>query len=127
MALRTLSNPTVVINNIAIAVSGNSVSFTEGFGERDLRVQSAGGSSRQSVFTENVETQLSMVKLSLVNTAANAALVRTWLNNLNENAITITGEGLTRSFSNAAVINDPEMNLGSDGTFDVEFKSDSAV
>lgn len=127
MALKTLSNPTVVINNDSVAVSGNTVSFTDGFGERELRVQSAGGGSIQTVFSEDVSTRVAMVKLALVNTAANIDLVRGWQNLENENSISITGEGLTRSFNNAAVINNPEYNLGSDGTIDVEFKSDPAV
>lgn len=126
-ALKTLSNPTVVINNDSVAVAGDTVSFTDGFGERALRVQSAGGGSIQTVFSENVSTKMADVKLGLVNTAANIDLVRTWLANENENSISITGEGLTRSFNNAAVVNNPEYNLGSDGTIDVEFKSDAAV
>ena len=127
MALVKLSNPTVVVNNGSVAVVPNSVSYTEGFGEQEIKVQSAGGGSVQTVLSTNVETNCSMVKFSLHNTAENIDLIRTWKTNLNNNVISITGEGLTRSFANAALINDYEVALGSDSTIDVEFKGDAAV
>lgn len=122
-----LSNPTIVINNIAVPIVPNSFSFTEGFGEQDLKVQSSGGGSVQTVLSSNVETNLSMVKFSIHNTAENIDLARTWKTNLNRNAISITGEGLSRSINNAALTNDYEVKLGSDATIDVEFKGDPAV
>ena len=67
MAKIKLSNPTIVINNIAVAIVPNSFSFTEGFGEQDIKVQSAGGGSVQTVLSSNVETNMSMVKFSLHN------------------------------------------------------------
>jgi hypothetical protein len=122
-----LSNPTVLINNISVAVVPNSVSYTEGKGEQTVRVQSAGGGSVQSVLSNNVETNLSTVKMSLFPTAENIALILTWKNNANENAISITGSGLTRSFTNATLTSDYEVQLGSDTQIDLEFKSDAAV
>ena len=68
-----------------------------------------------------------MVKFSLHNTAENIDLARTWKVNANNNAITITGNGLNRAVNNAAVTNDYEVNLGSDTTIDIEFKGDAAV
>lgn len=106
-----LSNPTVLINNISVAVVPNSVSYTEGKGEQMVRVQSAGGGSVQSVLSNNVETNLSTVKMSLFPTAENIALILTWKNNANANAISITGSGLTRSFTNAALTSDYEVSL----------------
>lgn len=122
-----LSNPTVLINNISVAVVPNSVSYTEGKGEQMVRVQSAGGGSVQSVLSNNVETNLSTVKMSLFPTAENIALILTWKNNANANAISITGSGLTRSFTNAALTSDYEVSLGSDTQIDLEFKTDAAV
>lgn len=122
-----LSNPSVLINNISVPVVPNSVSYTEGKGEQTVRVQSAGGGSVQSVFSNNVETNLSMVKMSLFPTAENIALILTWKNNANANAISITGSGLTRSFANATLTSDYEVQLGSDTQIDLEFKADAAV
>ena len=122
-----LSNPTIVINNNSVPIVPNSFSYTEGLGEQELKVQSAGGGSVQTVLSNNVETNMSMVKFSLHNTAENIDLARTWKVNGNNNAISITGEGLNRAINNAAVTNDYEVNLGADTTIDLEFKGDAAV
>jgi len=122
-----LSNPTVVINNTAVPIVPNSFTYTEGFGEQELKVQSSGGGSVQTVLSNNVETNMSMVKFSLHNTAENIDLARSWKINSNNNAITITGDGLNRAVNNAAVTNDYEVNLGSDTTVDIEFHGDAAV
>ena len=122
-----LANPTVLINNLAVAVVPNSVSYTEGKGEQTMRVQSAGGGSVQTVLSNNVETNLSTVKLSVFPTSDIIDQMLVWKNNLNQNVISITGAGLTRSFTNAALITDYEVALGSDTQIDLEFKSDAAV
>ena len=127
MSRVNLSNPTVIINNTAVAIVPNTFGYTEGFGEQELKVQSAGGGSVQTVLSNNVETNLSMVKFEMRNTAENIDLIRTWKSNSNANAITVTGEGLNRAFNNAALTNDYEVNLGSDTTISIEFKSDAAV
>ena len=122
-----LSNPTVVINNLATPIVPNSFTFTEGLGEQTIRTQSSGGGSVQTVFSNNVETNKSMVKFSLFNTAANIDLIKTWKQNADANAISVTGEGLNRSFSGAALISNYEVNLGSDTTIDVEFEGQPAI
>lgn len=126
-----ISDPSIVVNNLPVAVVPNSVAYTEGFGEQDILVQSAGNGVIEQVFSDNVETNLSMVKFSLRSTVANIALARQWKANRNTNAVTLTAttdDGtLTRTFSNAAITNDPEVNFASDGVIEVEFKSNRAV
>jgi len=125
--VNALSNPTVVINNITVPVVPNSVAFTEGFGEQNIRTQSAGGGSVQQVYSNNIETNMSMFKCELYNTAENIDNIRIWKTNNSDNAISVTGEGLTRSFTNMALVNDYEVNLGSDTTISIEFKGNPAV
>jgi len=127
MGIVALANPTVIVNNSPVSVVPNSVSYTEGFGEQAVRTQSAGGGSVQTVLSNNVETNMSMVKFSIFNTAENIELVRTFKVNSNDNVISITGEGLTRSFNNVALTNDYEVNLGADTTIDLEFTGDPSV
>jgi hypothetical protein len=122
-----LSNPTVVMNNLVVAIVPNSFSFTEGLGEQTVRVQSAGGGSVQTVVSNNVETNKSGFKYSLYNTIANIDLAKTWKQNLDANATSVTGEGLDRSFSGVVLINNYEVNLGSDTTIDLEFESQPAI
>lgn len=127
-SLRKFSNPTVIINNSVLPIIPNSVTYTEGFGEQEIKVQSAGGGSIQTVLSTNVETNCSMFKCSIHNTADNIELARTYKTNENNNAITITGDtGFSRAFNNAALISDYEVGLGSDSNIELEFKSDPAV
>ncbi len=125
---KALANPTLVVNNIAIPVAPNSVSYKEGTGEQTMRAQSAGGGSVQSVFSKNVETNLSFLKFSLFNTPENIALARGWKILENANAASLTGDGgFSKTFNNMAVTNDYEVNLGADTTIDIELMGDPAV
>jgi len=122
-----LSNPVVTINNVVLAIVPNSVTYTEGLGEQTMRTQSAGGGSVEQVYSNNVETNQSMFKCQLFNTAENIDNIRIWKTNNNANAITLTGEGLTRSFSSMALTNNYEVNLGSDTAIDIEFIGNPAI
>lgn len=135
MAVRdsyVLSDPTIVINNLPIAIKPNSVSYTEGFGEMQVRVQSAGGGATQSVYAQDVSTRLSMIKFAMESTETNIGLVRTWKSNssqgiLNTILIVDRATGFTRSFQSAVIENEPEIALGVDSEISLEWKGDPAV
>lgn len=135
MAVRdsyVLSDPTIVINNLPIAIKPNSVSYTEGFGEMQVRVQSAGGGATQSVYAQDVSTRLSMIKFAMESTETNIGLVRTWKSNssqgiLNTIRIVDRATGFTRSFQSAVIENEPEIALGVDSEISLEWKGDPAV
>lgn len=135
MAVRdsyVLSDPTIVINNLSIAIKPNSVSYTEGFGEMQVRVQSAGGGATQSVYAQDVSTRLSMIKFAMESTETNIGLVRTWKSNssqgiLNTIRIVDRATGFTRSFQSAVIENEPEIALGVDSEISLEWKGDPAV
>jgi hypothetical protein len=127
-------NSQLVINNIAIAYMPNTLSYTEGFGEANMRTESAGGATTQLIFTRNLETALSSIKFSLSNTPESAELVRVWKINENNNSITLSAKNVgangaqtfNRNFRECAVTNDPEINLSVDGVIQVEFKGTAA-
>lgn len=127
MSSVAIANPTVIVNNNTVAIVPNSAKFKEGFGEQNLRTASSGGNSVQTVYSDNIETKMSGVTFEVFNTADNIALLRTWKLNKNKNAVSITGDGLSRTFQSCAFISDYEVNLGSDTTIEVEFKGDPAV
>ncbi len=123
-----ISDPSVVVNNVAVAIAPNSLEFSEGFGEQEILVQSAGGGALQQVYSDNVETSLGMVKFSMRSTVENINLVRSWKANRNRNAVTVTATNddgtFTRTFANAAIVSDYTVALSSDGVVEIEFKSD---
>lgn len=123
-----ISDPSVLINNVAVAIVPNSCTFDEGFGEQDVKVQSAGGGQLQQVFANNVETNKGKVKFSLAATVANINLARQWKANQNRNVVAVTASvadgTLTRTFTNAALCNNYEVNLAADGVIELEFQGD---
>lgn len=130
-----LANPQVTVNNDVVEVVPNSVSYDEGLGEQIMRAASTGGGGVNQVYSRNIESNFSMVKFALYNSPENVDLIRTWKQNQNGNGITISGTvtdsgvqtTLTRTFNNAAILNNYEVNLGADTNIELEFTSDAAV
>lgn len=123
MALKTLSNPQIEVNDEVIAIIPNSLSYKKGKGDKDVKAQSAGGQSIQVVVTENAETFISTVKFKLYNTATNFALVDAWIDNSPTGSTIRLSEGtITESFRSMIVTSEPERVVGADGELEVEFK-----
>ncbi|MCH9735870.1 MAG: hypothetical protein K0U78_15180 [Actinomycetia bacterium] len=124
-----ISDPSVVINNEPIGIAPGTVKYTEGFGESNIRAQSTGNGNVTQIFSRDVTTNFSTVKISLYNDIKSINLARSWKALLNENLITVTGvdtqtgESITRTFPSAAVMNDYEVEFSSDAMFELEFKS----
>jgi hypothetical protein len=129
-AFQRVSTPRVVLNNQTIFIVANSLSYTDGKGERSVTAQSAGNGVSSIVFAENAETFMSMVKFKILPTASNIDILDTARNNLSNNVIVIDfqdGSGETRSFTNMTITNNPEYALGQDQDIEVEFQGDPAV
>lgn len=133
MVKRIFSNVTLNINNSPTGYVPNSLSYEEGLGEQSISTQSAGGGIVQTVYSNNVETNKSMVKFTMFSagdaTSNNIDLIKTWKQNGSANAITIsdTSSGFTRTFQNMALVNNYTVNLQDQGKIEVEFQGDPAV
>lgn len=120
-------DPQVVVNDAAVKVVPNSVSYTEGFGEQKSEIQSAGGGVVEKVDSQNVETALSSVKFSMFPTLDNINLARS-LKAGAPSVIKITdGSGFSRTFTCATLNNDYDVNVGSDEQIDLEFMTQAAT
>lgn len=121
-----ISDAGVVVNNVGVNITPNSLVFDEGFGEQTVMVQSAGNGKISTVYSNDVETNVGMVKFSMRSTVANIALARQWKANGNRNAVAIiasTPDGnLTRNFSGMALVSNYEVQLSADGVMDLEFR-----
>lgn len=127
-----LADPSLIMNNEPVAIVPNSLTFTEGKGEQTMRAASTGGGGIESVYSNNVETNLSMLKFSVYNDPETIEILRGWKNNSNQNVGVVTGKTsdgktLRRTFNRAGLITDYEVALGADTTIEVEFKSSPAV
>jgi len=121
-----ISDAGVVVNNVGVNIVPNSLSFDEGFGEQSVLVQSAGNGKLSTVYSNDVETSVGMVKFSMRSTVDNIALARKWKSNGNRNAVAViaqTADGsLTRNFSGMALVSNYEVQLSADGVLDLEFR-----
>jgi hypothetical protein len=132
VSTRVLSTPTLVINNQPVLIIPNSATYTEGFGEQQVKTQSGGGGTIRNVFIDNAESKFSTFKFSLFPTSDNIALARSWKSSGNTNAVSMTGQNengayFTRSFQHAALTNNYEVGLSADGKLDLEWASDASV
>ena len=120
-----LSDPSVTINNEAINVVPNSVSYNDGFGTQTVLVQSAGNGKTSTVYSNNVETNIGSMKFSIRSTPQNANYARSLKASLNRNVVMISGttpdgKSLTRTMTEAAFTNDLEVPLNQDGVVAIE-------
>lgn len=126
-----LSDATLIANNEVVGVVANSIKYTEGFGENKVRSMSVGGGATEQVFANDVETNVSKLMFSLPTTVANIELVRQWLANQNRNVFQIAGStqdgDVTRTFTQATVVNDPEVGIGSEANIEVEVQANAAI
>lgn len=121
--------PAVVVNNLPVGIKPNSFTYKEGGGERKVRTASAGGESTTQIITEDVETKKGYCKFTLYSTSDNVSLFRQWQSNGSANTIEAVDNntGFSRTFQSAIVMNDPDINLGVDGEFEVECESKRPV
>jgi hypothetical protein len=122
-----LSTPLVVVNDQPIMIIPNSLSFTEGLGERTLKTQSGGGGTVGFVLSENIESRFSDVKFQLYATSENIEFVRTWKANGFNNTLSFSDTNITRYGSTAGITNNYEVKTGESGMIDVEFRCDALI
>lgn len=127
MASVAISTPSVIVNNLPTLIVPNSLKYTEGLGEQNMRTQSSGGGTVDIVYSDNAQSKMSKVTFDVINTSDNIALVRQWKTNLNQNAISIIGTGFSRNFSNMALTSNYEVTLGADTVIALEFMGNAAV
>jgi len=130
MALKGLAVVTVEINDEVIEIKPNSLSFKGGLGDINVRHQTGGGEAGTKVITEDAETQIGMVKFSLITETTHVARVNTWgllSRNAQGNVVRLSGEGFTRNFRQMRLITDPEVAIGADADFEVVFEGNAAT
>lgn len=119
------SAPTIIINDIPIAVVPNSVTYKKGLGEINVRAASVGGGAAISVHNENIENKFGMVKFQIYATDDLIQQFPTWKELIGNNVVSgVDRRGIPFNLLFASFINDPEIPATSDGVIDVEFHGD---
>jgi len=125
--MSALSVPAVIVNDATVGIKPNSLSYTEGDPERKKRTASFGGSVVETVTTEDITTRYSMMKFTLLTTSENISLHKSWQSRKDNNTVGWIEEGISRTITNAAIVNKPEINPGFEGEFEIEFQGDPAI
>lgn len=119
------SNPSVVINNVPIAIMPDSFEFEDGAGVINVRAMSAGGGLIQTVHTEDLKTKMGKVKFELAVTLQNRQLISSWKDNIGANVIVaIDNLGNQVVGSNMSLTIEPNYKASADGKVAVEFSGD---
>lgn len=130
--MEQLTDAYVYVNNEQVGIVPGSFRYTPGFGERRILAQSEGGGRVSQIMATDQSTAFSKVMFSLYVTVENEKRVRRWLANRNRNTIVGSirddeGNKLDRSFTQATVMNDPEMRFAVDGQIDLEWQANQSV
>lgn len=126
-----ITDPLVTVNNDSVGIVPNSLTYTEGKGEQSIMAASLGGDQTDQVYAHNIESNFATIKFEMYSTVENIAKADQWKSLRNTNVVQITASNadgnLTRSFTQAAILNDYEVNLGTEANIAVEFKSNPAI
>lgn len=126
-----LSAVAVEVNDEPVAIEPGTLSFDEGFGEALVRAASTGGEGTELIFGRDVSNAMSMIKFEIPTTIPNTELSRAWQAGLGANTVQISanfgGQSFSRTMTQASVVNNPEANVGPEGTIEIEFKGNPVV
>ena len=126
------SDAVVNVNNESVGIVPNSLTFTEGLGEQKVLPVSDGGGRVAQVFANDLESAFASVKFSMRTTVENIALARSWKVSGNTNVVVVSGDDaegndFIRTFTQASVTSDYEVDISSDGVIEIEFMANSPV
>lgn len=119
---KLIADPQIRINNETFQVVPNSIKVNLGLGEATVKAQSAGNGNVQAVYSENVESKLGKVTLSVFVTQDKISAIKILKGNNNTNYIAITSSGVSLIMRQASLINDPEINFSNEGEIELEFQ-----
>lgn len=124
-----LNDIVILVNNVQIAYTADSLSWKDGFGDYNIRNAVVGGGQTEQVFSKDLSTKFGMVKFSMPSTVDSEKDKRAWKSNDNNNVVELigpSGSNFSRIFTQAAIIEDPETSAATDGNTEIEFNSNPA-
>lgn len=121
MSKTIIFDPEIRINNETFATVPNTIRLTNGKGESLVKPQSSGNGEVEMVYSEDVETKIAKLMVSVFITAENMDKILELKNNRFNNYIALNATNFNVVINEAALINDPEQTLGNDGQAELEF------
>lgn len=124
-----LNDISIMVNNVQVAYTADSLSWKDGLGEYSIRNAVVGGGQTEQVFSKDLSSKFGMVKFSMPTTDENEGNKRDWKSNDNNNVVELigpSGSTFTKIFTQGAILEDPESNAATDGNIEIEFQSNPA-
>lgn len=126
-----LTDATFVVNDEAVGIIPNSLKFTEGKGEQKARAVSVGEGKTEIVVANDLETAIGRVMVQLPVTVDAIKLALKWKNLTGQNVVQIAGKTLdgnvSRSYTQATLVNDYEVEVGTDTNIELEFHGNAPI
>ena len=116
-----IKNPTIMINGSAQKYVPNSFSFKTGLGNRTTMTETLGNGNVSMEIVEDVTTQKGYIKFTVASTRDNVARYLNFMQNKDANAIELSGD-VEGKFARMTILEEQEINIGSDATFDMIFE-----
>ena len=126
-----LVDASVEVDDEALPVIGNTISYTEGLGESSVTAASQGGKPIL-VVSQDLTTKISMIKfevpasVAMMNATRDIA-ARGFGRVVRMSGTDPAGNRLGRTFKSGIMVTDPEKNVQNEGTIPLEFKSSPAI
>lgn len=129
MSQRRISAPSIKLNNNVIAIVPNTFMYTEGRGEDNVSVASAGGNATELITSTNIEEYKSKASFEVYSTKKNIDFLRAVKTNTGKNVLEFfdTEDGFSRTITFATIVNNYEINLGAEGTISIEIEGNQAI
>lgn len=130
MSRRSLSVPSIVINNEVIRIVPNSFTYDGGEGEITVRSASGGGRNSETVHSANAESFIGKCSFEIFLTSDIDYRIAIWKENIANNSIQAFqrplggGDAVTLSWDGMSLTNNVERAAAADGTVSLEFQGD---
>lgn len=125
MAQRLIAAPYVEVNDVKIAVYGNSVVVDEGLPDINVTAMSSGGGSVETLHGVDVTTAVGMIKFKIPSTQETADRLSEWKANVATNVVKVYEGGYEKTMLSASYSEGRDVELNaSEGGIEVTFKGD---
>lgn len=124
-----LNDIVLLVNDVQVAYTPDSLKWKDGFGEYNVRNAIVGGGQTEQIFSKDLSSKFGMVSFSMPSTEENEALKRAWKLNDNNNVVELvgaSGSNFAKIFTQASITDDPETSAATDGNIELEFKTNPA-
>lgn len=128
MASKTLSVPSIIVNNEPIRIVPNTFTYDGGEGEINVRSASGGGRISETVHSSNAETLIGKCSFEMFLTTDLDSRIADWKENIGNNIIQAIqrplggGDAVTLSWDGMSLTNNVERAASADGTVPLEFQ-----